>query len=281
MSRKKIRRPRGETRERVLAFVSERIQSGEPPSVREVQAALGLRAVQSAREHLEKLVAEGRLIHQPGVARGLRLPGHETSPSVLVPLLGRVAAGALSEAIEDREGYVRVELAVPVGLAGRRKLGRGRERDLPGQDLPGQDFSGQALFAQRDLFALRVQGESMRDAGILDGDIAIVRRRETANDGEIVVALVGNEATLKRLRLQRGPRGGLLGGRVELWPENPAFQPIVFSAEDPRAAEGGLKLLGRVIEIRRYFEGGPRGLLGGPLGAGSLKAQGSSAKRAR
>ena len=88
------------------------------------------------------------------------------------------------------------------------------------------------------LFALRVQGESMTGTGILPGDVVIVRRQPTANSGEIVVALVGDEATVKRLRFRRR--------RVELHPENPDFDVIVPDPED-------LTLLGKVIEVRRYL----------------------------
>ncbi len=87
-----------------------------------------------------------------------------------------------------------------------------------------------------DLFALRVTGDSMTGAGILAGDVVIVRRQPTARDGEIVVARVGDEATVKRLRLERG--------RVELHAENPTYPPLV---PDPDA----FQVLGRVVELRR------------------------------
>ena len=197
------RTPPGETRQKVLEFVRERILAGRPPTVREVQDAFGFRAVQTARRHLERLVAEGRLVVERGKARGYRLPG-DPSPTVLVPLLGRVPAGSLDTAVEDLEGYLPVQAA-----------------------------------AGADLFALRVRGESMTGAGILPGDLVIVRRQPFARDGEIVVARVGDEATVKRLRTR--------GGRVELLPENPAFEPIV---PEP----GAVEILGKVIEVRRRLE---------------------------
>jgi repressor LexA len=91
------------------------------------------------------------------------------------------------------------------------------------------------------LFALRVSGDSMVGAGILDGDVVIVRRQRTANSGEIVVALVGDEATVKRLKFH--------AKRVELHPENPAYDPII---PDPKE----LLLLGKVIEVRRRLGNG-------------------------
>lgn len=214
-------RPRGETRERIYRFVRERVLAGLPPTVREVQEAMGLRAVESARTHLERLVAEGRLAKDPGIARGYRLPGG-AGAAVLVPLVGRVQAGGLTAAIEDPDGYVAV------GNVG----GAGSDR----------------------LFALRVTGDSMRDAGILEDDVVIVRQDARPRDGAVVVALVGDEATVKTLRRTRGGgrrggrrRGGRRGGgrgRVELHPANPDFEPIVL---DPR----DVRILGRVIEVRR------------------------------
>jgi repressor LexA len=89
------------------------------------------------------------------------------------------------------------------------------------------------------LFALRVHGESMTGAGIFPGDIVIVRSQSTAQSGEIVVALIGDEATVKRLRLRRG--------RIELHPENPVFEPIIPGPNE-------CTILGKVIEIRRHLE---------------------------
>ena len=199
------RTPAGETRERVFRFVRERLLGGLPPTVREVQRAFGFLSPQTAREHLEGLVREGRLGKEPGTARGYRLPARAGErPPVLVPLLGRVPAGPADAAVEDLEGYVPVE-------AGR---------------------------ASGELFGLRVRGESMTGAGILSGDIVVVRRQATAESGDVVVALVGDEATVKRFKLRRG--------RVELQPENPAFRPIL---PDPSA----FALLGKVVEVRRYL----------------------------
>jgi repressor LexA len=199
------RTPAGQTREKVFRFVRDRLAGGRPPTVREVMDAFGFRSPQTAREHLDGLVEEGRLRKEPGVARGFRLPGRDGAPTVMVPLLGRVPAGPLDLAVEDLEGHLAVQTRRPPG----------------------------------ELFSLRVRGDSMKDAGILDGDVVVVRRQPRAEPGEIVVALVGDEATVKRLRLKRG--------RIELHPENDAYPPIV---PEP----GDVRLLGRVIEIRRVLE---------------------------
>jgi repressor LexA len=200
--------PPGQTRRQVLRFVRERLLAGRPPTVREVQEAFRFRSVQSAREHLEALVAAGKLVKEGGIARGYRLPSTPALGSTaLVPLLGRVQAGDLTAAIEEPDGgYLSVQ-------------------------IPSLD---------EGFFALRVRGESMTGAGILPGDVVVVRRQPTAASGEIVVALVGEEATVKRLRKVRG--------HAELHPANPEFAPIV-------PPPGELAILGVVIEVRRYLEG--------------------------
>jgi repressor LexA len=155
--------------------------------------------------HLESLVKEGLLVKEPKKARGYRLAaGAFEPPSRFVPLIGRIQAGEPTHAEEEVEGYLNV----------------------------------QSRFPEEDLFALRVRGESMRDAGILPGDIVIVRKQPSAEAGDIVVALVGEEATVKRLRIT--------DGRVELHPENSDFEPVV---PDPRE----LRILGKVVEVRRWF----------------------------
>jgi len=199
--------PQGQTRDKVLSFVRERILAGRPPTVREVQAAFGFRAVETARRHLENLVAEGRLQQDARKARGYQLPGGADGfeRPMFIPLLGRVQAGALTTAVQEVEGHIPVQTS----------RGRG------------------------ELFALRVRGESMVAAGILPGDIAIVRRQPTAASGDVVVALVGDEATVKTLRVRRG--------RIELHAANPDFPPIVPGPDE-------VTILGKVIEIRRYLE---------------------------
>ncbi len=199
------RTPAGETRERIFRFVRERLLMGRPPTTREVQEAFSFKAVQSARAHLETLVEEGRLDKEPGKARGYRLPRRGSTPTVLVPVLGRVPAGPFEMAVEDLEGYVPFQ-----------------SRRSPNK-----------------LFGLRVKGESMLDAGILPGDLVIVRKQSHAESGQIVVALVEDEATVKILRKRRN--------RIELHPANPHY-PILLP--DPHE----VRILGRVIEVRRNLD---------------------------
>jgi repressor LexA len=202
------RQPPGQSREAVYRFVRARLVRGAPPTVREVQEALGFHAVESARAHLEALVREGRLRKEEGQSRGYRLPDVAvgTAAPVMVPLLGRVPAGALDAAVEDLEGYLPVTAgAVAEGL-----------------------------------FALRVKGRSMVGLGIMPGDVVIVRRQPAAEPGDVVVALVDDDATVKVFRPRRG--------RVELHAANPDFPPLV---PDPLK----FRLLGKVVEVRRFLEG--------------------------
>jgi repressor LexA len=207
--------PPGETRESIYQFMRDRLLDGKPPTVREVQARFGFKAVQTAQAHLEQLVAEGRLNKEfgeyKGRARGYSLPESSVDyarPTVFAPLLGHIQAGGLQAAIEDREGMVPVQ-------RGSRRAG------------------------SESLFALRVRGESMTGIGILPDDIVIVRAQATAETGDVVVALVGDEATVKTLRKQRG--------KIVLQPENPSFEPIVLGPDE-------CTILGKVIEVRRYLD---------------------------
>ena len=201
------RTPDGQTREKIFRFVCDHLLNNVPPTTREVQEAFGFRSVQTAREHLEGLVEQGLLTKVKGKARGYRLPTvHKgTTRTVLVPLLGRVQAGPLNIAIEDLEGFIPI----------------------------------QSKRSSSQLFGLRVQGESMIGAGILPGDIVIVLRQPIANSGDIVVGLVGDEATVKRLKICKD--------HVELHPENPKYQPII-----PDSVE--ITIIGKIIEVHRYLE---------------------------
>lgn len=224
------RRP-GTTRERIYRYVREMIQTGLPPTVREVQEAFGFRAVQSAREHLERLVEEGRLTKQSGKSRGYGLPDAPEGLAVMVPILGRIQAGDLQSAIANPDGTV--PLLLPRKPRFRRRVRVPSSRSKREVDVPG---------LADGFFALRVVGESMSGIGILPDDIVIVRSQSVAESGEVIVALVADEsapepeATVKRLRTRRG--------KIELHPENPDFDPIV-------PAPGSCTILGKVIEVRR------------------------------
>ena len=188
----------------ILKYVTERLcEGGYPPSIREIGAAVGLSSPSTVHAYLHALVDAGKLRMDPDTKRSLSLPEGAVPGSVSVPVLGRVTAGQPVLAVEEIEGYVPVT----------RDRARGRE-----------------------LFALRVDGLSMKNAGILDGDIVICEKRPDAENGEIVVALIGEEATVKRFFQE--------DGRFRLQPENEDFSPI-YADE--------LLILGRVIALVRNY----------------------------
>lgn len=192
----------------ILALIEHEVAArGYPPTRAEIAAAFGFRSANAAEEHLRALARKGAIALEAG-HRGIRVlrgKGRARAASVArdeavatLPLVGRVAAGAPILAEQHVERQVAID---------------------------------PALFAGRADYLLRVRGESMRDAGILDGDLVAVRRTPEARDGEMVVARIGDEATVKRLQRREG--------RVSLLPANPDFQPIeVDPAGEPLALEG-------------------------------------------
>ncbi|HBC94903.1 MAG TPA: repressor LexA [Pelotomaculum sp.] len=176
---------------------------GYPPSVREIGQAVGLSSSSTVHGYLRKLEKKGYLRRDPTKPRAIEVldPEGETVKCINVPLLGRVAAGLPLLAVENKE-----ELFT----------------------LPTH-FTGTGEF-----FMLRVQGESMIEAGILNGDMVVVRRQQDANNGDIVVALLEEEATVKRFFKGKD--------RVRLQPENSAMEPIYANE---------LQILGKVIGLVR------------------------------
>ena len=197
------RTPSGETRAKIHDYVCERILLGSPPSIREVQQRFGFKSTATVREHLNALVNSGALEQESGKDRGYRVPGAFV-PAV-VPILGQVRAGSVAEAIELADGYVAVQAEVA-----------------------------------ETTFALRVIGESMSGIDIHDGDIVLVDRASRINPGDVVVARVGDEATIKTFRRDKN--------RIILHAENPDFQDIVPDRSGP-----DFEILGRVYEVRRQL----------------------------
>lgn len=189
----------------ISAFIA---RHGFPPTAQELADALGI-AAPSAHALVGQLVRKDYLKRESRKARGLSIVRDiDDAPRkvvlVSVPIVGRVAAGQPIMAEENIVGEVLVENTVVGG---------------------------------EPCFALCVAGQSMVNAGIADKDIVIVRRQIIAENGDIVVALIGGEATVKRLSIQ--------GPRVELRPENPKFKPIVVGTDDD------LRILGKVVAVRR------------------------------
>ena len=190
----------------ILDFIRDTVADrGYPPSVREIGEAVGLSSPSTVHSHLSTLETTGHLRRDPTKPRAIEILDNEAPPASVrnVPLVGRIAAGSPILAEEDIEEVY----PLPADLVG---------------DGP--------------LFMLRVKGDSMIEAGILDGDFVVIRRQPDALDGEIVAALIdGEEATVKRLQRRNGA--------VILHSENPAFEPMVFT--------DGVELIGKVVTVLR------------------------------
>jgi repressor LexA len=191
----------------ILDLIRHAIRStGFPPTRAEIAKQLGFRSPNAAEEHLKALARKGVLELAAGTSRGIRLiaePVVESSlpaalAQLILPLVGRVAAGSPILAAEHIDKSIGVD---------------------------------EALFSMRPDYLLKVRGLSMRDAGILEGDLLAVKKTTEARDGQIIVARLGDEVTVKRLK--HTPAG------LQLLPENPDFQPIEVSRDrDDFAVEG-------------------------------------------
>lgn len=191
-----------ESQQKVYDYLKSRTQNGLPPTVREICAATGLKSTSSVHAHLKTLERKGYISRDAGLNRAIHLAGEQNV--IQVPIVGRVAAGQPILAVEEVEGYVPYS-------------------------LPHE--------GSEEYFALNVRGESMKDAGILNGDIVVIRKTPTARDGEIVVALIEDEATVKRFYREKD--------RIRLQPENPDFSPIYTR---------DVLILGKVVAVFRYYK---------------------------
>ena len=183
-------------------------EDGYAPSVRDIADALGIKSTSTVHAYLAKLEEKGWITRTSGKSRSLRAvesgrTATETRRTAKVPLLGQIRAGMPILAVENLEEYI---------------------------DFP----IGNRSYSYNDLFALRVKGESMIGAGILDGDIVIVKKEPVAANGTIAVALIGDEATLKTFYSE--------DGHIRLQPENPDMEPIIVN---------DCVILGRVIAVMR------------------------------
>jgi repressor LexA len=186
---------------------------GYPPTVRELASALGISGPKGAKQFLDALAAKGYIQREPENARAIRVVEGAAGRPPGIPVVGRVAAGRPVTAVEDLEGYFSLSNAA--GARGRS-----------------------------DLFFLKIRGDSMIGAHIAPGDLVLVRPQQTAENGDIVVAMIDGEATVKRYRED--------ADSVTLFPENPAMEPIVFVGE----AAALLSVVGKVIGVVRDLEGG-------------------------
>ncbi|GIZ53524.1 transcriptional repressor LexA [Noviherbaspirillum aridicola] len=196
--------------EQILNLIREAIENtGFPPTRAEIASELGFKSANAAEEHLQALARKGAIEISPGTSRGIRLRDHQPAgaarqmalphPALMqLPLIGRVAAGSPILAQEHVESTYQVD---------------------------------PSLFSAKPDYLLKVRGLSMRDVGILDGDLLAVKKADSAKNGQIVVARIGDDVTVKRYRKN--------GNLIELLPENPDFQPIqVQPGQEDFALEG-------------------------------------------
>lgn len=192
----------------VYEYICESINKhGFSPSVRDIQAHLGIKSTSTVHAYLAKLEEKGYIRKENGKSRTLRIDteDREERRTVKVPLLGKVTAGMPILAVENFEGNI---------------------------EFPTMNRS----YGHNELFALKVKGESMIEAGILDGDFVIVRKEPTAENGQIVVALTEDGATVKTFYKENG--------HFRLQPENSTMEPIIVDE---------VYILGRVISVQRYY----------------------------
>lgn len=187
------------SQQKVYDFLVKEAPKGVPPSVREICAATGLKSTSTVHAHLKTLEKLGYISRGAGTNRSIRIEG--TTAAVQVPILGKVTAGMPILAVEDIEGY-----------------------------LPFPQKEG------KELFALHVSGLSMRDAGILDGDYVVAEKTPAAENGDVIVAMIDDEATVKRFFREKD--------RIRLQPENPDYEPIYSDHAT---------VMGKVIAVVRYY----------------------------
>lgn len=192
----------------ILLYIKSEIQKqGYPPAVREICKGVNLKSTSTVHGHLEKLESKGYIRKDPTKPRAIEILDKEDDfllvrkKTVDVPILGKVTAGAPILAVENIEDTFPIPIEVVAG---------------------------------HDVFMLKIQGESMIDAGILDGDLVLVQEQKLANNGEIVVAMIDDEATVKRFFKENN--------RIRLQPENQFMDPI-YSTD--------VQILGKVIGLYR------------------------------
>ncbi len=190
----------------IVEFIRNNVRArGYPPSVREIGQAVGLKSSSTVHGYLKRLEEKGYIKRDPTKPRALELTGdpHRAGDVSVVPVLGRVAAGQPILASENRDF------------------------NLP---LPS------SYFGDGEFFMLRVRGDSMIEAGIYEGDLVVVRHQPTANNGDIVVAMIGDEATVKRFFKENS--------HVRLQPENQSLKPIITR---------DVSILGKVVGLLRRY----------------------------
>ena len=197
------------TQEKVLNFLKNYLRkNGFPPTLREIASHFGLKGPKAPQKTIAILERKGYLRRIPGGSRAIEILGgspFHAGQILSLPILGRVKAGEPILAIENIEGYINLD---------------------------------KSLVSSEDVFLLRVQGDSMIEAHIQDGDFALVKPQPNAENGEIVVALIEDEATIKRIFMKKD--------LIRLEPANPSMEPIVV-----RKGEKKISIVGKVVGIFR------------------------------
>ena len=195
-----------EKQRQILEFIESQIlNKGHSPTIREIGKKFGISSTNGVRSHIVALVKKGFLKKENYISRGLELTRSIAADIGRVPLVGSVPAGQPIDAIENVEGDIALDLTF----------------------LPGGDS-----------FSLYVKGDSMRDAGIFDGDLVLVKKQAVAQKGDIVVAVINGEATVKRYYPE--------GRNIRLQPANDAFEPIIVSRKS-----GDFRIAGKVVGLMR------------------------------
>jgi repressor LexA len=198
---------RNERTREILTFIQKfQRERGYPPTIREIGGAFGIASTNGVRYHLHRLEEQGLLKRSQKISRGIESLGPVSSKGAGIPILGRVAAGQPILAEESYEG--RLETSNMFGT-------------------------------NDELFALRVRGDSMIEAGVFENDYVVVHHQETARSGEMIVALIEEEATVKFYR----PRGN----RIELMPANAKYRPIVVENNEEFRVIGVVRGVVRVL----------------------------------
>lgn len=193
----------------ILEYIEEMITGfGKSPTIREIGEKFGISSTNGVRDHLKALMKKGYIRKQQLISRGIELVRDLAAPVAKIPVVGAVPAGNPIDAIENIEGEIAVDTSF----------------------VPGGET-----------FTLRVEGDSMVNAGIFDGDYVMVKKQKTAEKGDIVVAIIGNEATVKRYYPENG--------QVRLQPENDAFEPIMVDRNSPE-----FQIAGKVVALLRRMK---------------------------
>ncbi len=203
-----MQRPRGDNQQRILDFIKSEIQNrGYPPSVREIANAVGLKSTSTVHGHLQRLEKRGLLHRDAMKPRAMEVvgdPNFVRNTSTAVPFIGKVTAGVPILAEENLDEYISIP---------------------------------EVMLGDGEHFILQVKGDSMIEAGILDGDYIVVRQAKEANNGDIVVAMIEDSATVKRFYRENG--------HIRLQPENKLLSPIITDV---------CIILGKVVSLYRLVK---------------------------